>query len=160
MSQSYGVKNDNAKYIHTMRVERLQPFSTEGFPSNYTKVHLEDNDVLCGVVSNLECMPNLAVWSKHEWPFLVSNRQLTPGEFLGTVMPYILSMTDDEHQIIYPQIHYLSLFAKIHSVKGYDHTVEICMTVGGVGRTLLLTVMNMMEPTAGLDNCRVRDTLN
>ena len=160
MSQSYGVKNDNDNYIHTLRVERLQPFSTEGFPGDYTKVYLEDNDVLCGVVSNLECIPNLAVWSKHEWPILVSGRQLSSGDFMATVMPYLQNMTDEEHQIISPQIHYLTLFAKIHSVKGYDHTVEICMTVGGVGRTLLITVMNMMEPNAGLDNCRVRDTLN
>lgn len=157
MAQQYGVHNDNARYLQLLRSSRVQPFTSECFPADYTKVQLKDNDCLFGVTANLECLPNLAVWSGHP---IIPFGMMDTDKFFALVMPYLSNMTDVEQALITPQIHYLAAFGTVHSVNTYDYTVEICVTVGTTTRILLLTVMNMMEPESGLDTCKVRDTLN
>lgn len=157
MTKQYGVHNDNARYLQVLLDNRIKPFSNECFPADYTKVHLKDNDCLFGVVANLECLPNLAVWSERQ---TVPFGTMDVDQFFALVMPYLANMTDTEQALISPQIHYLAAFGIIHTVNTYDHTVEICVTVGHTTRILLINVINMMESKSGLDNCKVRDTLN
>lgn len=156
MIKFYGVHNDKDLLVKTMCRNHIQPFSTECFPSDYTKVPVIGNDALFGVVANVEFLPNLAVWSDDQ---LQRNGELSVNEFFAGVVPYLANMTDEERQMIEPQINYLAYFSKVHSVKQYNATVEISVTLGGRSRILLITVMNMMEPHA-LMNCKVRITLN
>lgn len=157
MTKQYGVHNDNTRYINTLRDSRTKPFINECFPADYSKIPMKDNDCLYGVTSNIECIPNLAVWSEYQGvPFgLMDN-----DEFFAAVMPFLANMTDVEQAMIAPQIHYLAAFGAVHSVNAYNYVLEIKVTVGSTSRILLLSVMNMMGPESGLDACKVRDTLN
>jgi hypothetical protein len=156
MTKQYGVNNDNALFRESLRDMRSAPFVRDGFPdSDYRKVWLKDNDSLYGVESNLEMFPNLAVWGLDQVNHVTL--PISNDAFFGCITSYLANMNDDELELVSPLVKYLAAFAKIYTVTCTDHTVLVSADVGGVPRTLLLTVMNMMDD---VDHLRQRDTIN
>lgn len=153
----YGSRNDRELWHRTVMCQRDMPFQTEPFPATYVKVNLEWNDALYGVDSQIECIPHLVRWGvdqvQHKKPMLnwVVKKQL---------VPYLANLTDDELAMVDPLLSYIEAFGKVMRVQGYADSVELCVDINGVQRTLLLTVMNMMEYSNGYDHYVRRDTIN
>lgn len=155
----YGSHNDRSKWVRTLVANRIAPFTTV-FPETYTKVHLDWNDALYGVDSNIDCVPHLAQWGvdKVEHHKVVRNWVVKKA-----LVAYLVNMNDDELAMVDPLLSYIESFGQVFRVQCFDSSVELCVLLNGVQRTLLINVMNMMEylgKNNDLQDYVARDSLN
>lgn len=153
----YGSQNDRQLWKATVIQNRINPFSAECFPADYTKVSLEWNDALYGVNSNIECIPHLAQWGVDQ---VTHHKTMLPWIVKKQLAAYLMNMNEDELAMVDPLLKYIEVFGSVKRVQCFDSSVELCVEINGVQRTLLLTVMNMMEYLNGYEHYAQRDTLN
>lgn len=153
----FGARNDRDLYTAIMVNSIIAPFTTPCFPADYVKVHLEWNDALYGVDSNIECIPHLAQWGVDQ---VTHHKTMLPWIVKKQLAAYLMNMNDDELAMVEPLLKYIEAFGSVKRVQCFDSSVELCVEINGVQRTLLLNVMNMMEYSNGYEHYARRDTLN
>lgn len=153
----YGSKTDNVNWMGVIIRNRINPAEFACFPSTYEKVYLEMNDALYGIHSNVYCIPHLAQWGIENTP---QGKVLSNWLIKKQLAPYLQNMNDDELASIEPLLTYVQHIGSVHAIRCYDHAVELSVKVDSVRRTLLITVMNMMDYENGYDHLLRRETLN
>lgn len=153
----FGSLNEHARWYAYMQHGAL----VTSFPSdNYTKAPVSWHDAVYSIESNLECIPHLLQWGvdKVEHKGTVLNWIVKK-----TLVPYLQNMNDDELAMVDPMLTFIYAFGKVQRIQCFPASVELCVEVNGVQRTLLINVMNMMEIAGGnndLAEYHTRETLN
>lgn len=156
----YGSCRDNWVANVADCINRVAPFTAPPLPAMYEKVFLAWNDALYNVVSTLECIPHPMTWGDDR---VKHNRVMQTPHVLDLLARYIANMTDDEQNLLGPQLQYLLTFGNVHMVQCYPSAVEISVTLNGEPRMLLINVMNMMDYIGSnndLAHYYIRSTIN
>lgn len=154
----YGVHNDHSKWLEVLS----SPFIAGPFPDEYVKVQHCWNDCLYSVESQHYCVPHLLTWGEDNVRH--TGVPMRPQFVLNMIQPYLDNMTDVERSMLDHQLIYLLSFGEVYQVQGDRSWVNLHVRINGVGRTLLINVMNLMElhcvEKQELAPYLVRDTLN
>lgn len=154
----FGARNEREKWFrHLQDGALVTPFPSE----TYTKVPVSWHDAFYNINSNIECIPHLLQWGedKVEHKGCVLNWVVKK-----TLVPYLSNMNDDELAAIDPMLTFVYAFGKVLRIQCFAASVELCIEINGVQRTLLINVMNMMEyfgeSNNELQDYKIRWTLN
>lgn len=154
----YGTPND---YLRWLAFLQHGPLVTSFPADNYTKVPMAWHDAVYGIESNIECIPHLLQWGEDK---VEHKGKVLDWIVKKTLVPYLSNMNDDELAMVDPMLTFIYAFGKVLRIQSYAASVELCIEINGVQRTLLINVMNMMEYSGGtnsdLDDYYVRTTLN
>lgn len=135
----FGSKNERAKWFRCLQDGALvTPFPSE----TYAKVDVSWHDALYNVNSNIECIPHLLQWGVDQ---VEHKGRVLDWVVKKTLVSYLSNMNDDELALIDPTLTFIYAFGKVLRIQCFPASVELCVEINGVQRTLLINVMNMME---------------
>ena len=135
---SYGASNERNKWFQYMANGPL----THSYPSDtYTKVPMSWHDAVYSIESNIECIPHLLQWGEDK---VEHKGRVLDWIVKKTLVPYLANMNDDEMAMVDPMLTFIYAFGKVLRIQCYSASVELCIEINGVQRTLLINVMNMM----------------
>ena len=156
VSKCFGTHNDHQRWYDVLS----KGLYAAPFPETYTRTSLSWNDALYGIESNVECIPHLAQWGMDN---VTHNRGVSKWVVKKTLAAYLANMNDDELAMLDPVLKYIEVFGEVLRIQCFSASVELCIYLNGVQRTLLINVMNMMdmlENNNELAPYYIRSTLN
>lgn len=151
---SFGSHNDRKKWLQFLQ---HGPMLTS-FPSDtYTKVPVSWHDAFYNVDSNIECIPHLLQWGEDK---VEHSRSVLDWIVKKSLVPYLSNMNDDELALVDPMLTFIYAFGNVLRVQCFASSVELCVMINGVQRTLLINVMNMMDQGGDGTNTDLADYRN
>lgn len=107
-----------------------------------TEYAFEGNGILMNVISEYHELPNLLVWQPSPLRFI---QNISLDDCIGLAGQYLINMTDEEHDLIIPQLSHVFLHYPIHALECYPDSIVIGTRINGKYQDIVITILNMIN---------------